>query len=81
MLLLRLADHLIAEHDPDFAIAGGAFDRLQPRLLRRVGVDPRYVALEAAHEEEQAEDGEGPHREHEEKDRLVAGHSRQFVRA
>ena len=81
MLLLGAADHLIAENDPDLALVRGSRHGLEPRLFRSVGVDASYVSLEAAHEEEQSEDGEGPHGENHEKDRLVAGHIRQSVRA
>ena len=81
MLLLRVADHLIAEHDPDLSIARGPLHRLEPRLLGRVRVDAGDVALETTHEEEQSEDRERPYGQDHEKDRLVASHIRQFVRA
>lgn len=81
MVLLRAADHLIAENDPYLALAGGPRHGLETGLLRSAGVDARDVALEAAHEKEQPEDGEGPHGQHDEEDRLITGHIRQFVRA
>lgn len=81
MQLFGLSDHLIAEHDPDLAIAGRSQHGFEPGLLRSVRIDPGDVSLEPAHEEEQSKDGEGPDGQDHEKDRLVAGHIAQFVRA
>lgn len=81
MVLFGAADHLVAENDPDLALARRSPDGLQSGLLRGVRVDARDVALQPTHEEEEPEDRERPHGQHDEKDRLVAGHIRQSVRA
>lgn len=81
MPLLGLAHHLIAEHDPDLPIAGRPQYGLEAGLFGRLRMDASDVPLETTHQEEQSEDGERPHGQDHEKDRLVASHTRQFVRA
>lgn len=74
VVLLRLTNHVITEHDPDFAVTGLSIDGFEPGLLGRLGIESLDVVLELAHEEKDAHDGQRPHDKHREEESLVSGH-------
>ncbi len=69
-----LADYLIAEADLDLSLGGFSRYRRKAGLFRSVGIDPVNVSLEAAHQEQQPEDHEGPRDEDAEEQYLIRSH-------
>ena len=72
-----LADHLVAEHDPNLPFLTCSRYGLQPGLFWVWRVEPRDVLLEATHQEQQTEDHEGPQDQHREQEQLISGHRAQ----
>ena len=75
MMLLGLADHFVAEHDPYLFVGALAAHRFEPGLFGSVGSGPLYVSLHPGHEEEQPDDPEGPHDQDSEKEQLIRSHT------
>ena len=74
-MLFGFTNDVVAENDPDLAIGGNTFDRLESGLLRRLSVDPLDVVLKLAHQEEDAHYGKGPDDQHAQEETLVCGHA------
>lgn len=72
-VLLGLADHLVTEDDPNLALVH-PFDGFEAGLLGCLSVQSLDVALEFAHEEQDADDGKRPHDEDTQKESLVGSH-------
>ncbi|MEA2507704.1 MAG: hypothetical protein QOH48_2322 [Actinomycetota bacterium] len=74
MMLLGLSDHLVAEHDPYFAVGALPADRLEPGFLGGFGVAPLNVPFQAGHKEEHTDDAERPHDQDRKQEQLVRSH-------
>jgi hypothetical protein len=63
LLLLRLADNGVPEHDLDLPVGRRTGDRFEARLLRRGGIAAGHVVFEPSHQHQQPNDGDGPRHE------------------
>lgn len=75
MMLLRLADHLVTEHDPDLSLGTAASHRLESGFRRRVRAGPLDISFEARHQEKQADRAERPQDQDDEEEQLIGSHA------
>lgn len=74
LVLPTIPHDLIAEDDPNLPVGAFAFHRFEPGFLGGLRVQALDVALQLAHQEEDADYHQRPGDEHTQEERLVRGH-------